>query len=182
LSEEHVLRQDRAVNDQPSPFAIALDLLVYAPVGLALTISEEVPKLAAKGRSRLRGPLGTALVVGRFAVQQGRRQVERKVDATSRAPSSPAAAPADVSAAGEEPQVAPADPAPGVVFVASSPSEDVPAASSLAIPGYDSLSASQVVQRLAGLSLAELEAVGAYETARRGRRTILTRVAQLQAR
>ncbi len=55
-----------------------------------------------------------------------------------------------------------------------------PNAAGLAIPGYDSLSASQVVQRLAGLSREELAAVGAYEEAHRGRRTILNRVNQLQ--
>lgn len=55
-----------------------------------------------------------------------------------------------------------------------------PAVASLAIPGYDSLSASQVVQRLAGLSGSELEAVKAYEAANRGRRTILARIGQLQ--
>ena len=43
----------------------------------------------------------------------------------------------------------------------------------LAIPGYDSLSASQVVQRLAGLAPPELEAVRTYEAADRGRRTNL---------
>lgn len=58
--------------------------------------------------------------------------------------------------------------------------DDVPNAASLAIPGYDSLSASQVVQRLAGLSPSELAAVGRYEAATRGRRTILARVSQLQ--
>ena len=55
----------------------------------------------------------------------------------------------------------------------------VPVAALLGIPGYDSLSASQVVQRLAGLSNDELLAVGAYETAHRARRTVLTRVNQL---
>ncbi len=52
---------------------------------------------------------------------------------------------------------------------------------SLAIPGYDSLSASQVVQRLEGLSVAELEEVRAHEAAHRQRRTILHRVEQLLA-
>jgi hypothetical protein len=52
----------------------------------------------------------------------------------------------------------------------------------LGIPDYDSLSASQVVPRLAGLSQDELEAVRAYETANRGRRTVLSKIAQLQAR
>ena len=50
----------------------------------------------------------------------------------------------------------------------------------LAIPGYDALSASQVVQRLAGLTPEELEAVEAYERSTRGRRTILNRAAQLR--
>ncbi len=57
---------------------------------------------------------------------------------------------------------------------------DLGAAAALAIPDYDSLSASQVVPRLAGLSAQELEAVRQYEAAHRARRTILGRVAQLQ--
>ena len=51
----------------------------------------------------------------------------------------------------------------------------------LADHGYDTLSASQVVQRLGGLSGEELEAVRAYEEAGRRRKTILARVAQLQS-
>jgi len=58
---------------------------------------------------------------------------------------------------------------------------DTPTEAQLAIPGYDSLSAPQVVQRLAGLAAAELDAVRRYEDAHRGRRTILSRIAQLQA-
>lgn len=50
----------------------------------------------------------------------------------------------------------------------------------LAITDYDSLSASQVVPRLNSLSVAELEAVGQYEKANRGRKTILNRIMQLQ--
>ena len=56
-----------------------------------------------------------------------------------------------------------------------------PLGSDLAIPGYDALSASQVVQRLAGLSPEELEDVRAYELHTRGRRTILNKIAQLQS-
>ena len=57
---------------------------------------------------------------------------------------------------------------------------DLDEAALLAIPDYDSLAASQVVPRLAGLTADELEAVRAYEAAHRARRTILGRVAQLQ--
>jgi len=55
------------------------------------------------------------------------------------------------------------------------------AARSLPIPGYDTLAASQVVERLAALSGDELEAVRAYEAAGRRRRTVLHRIAQLNA-
>jgi hypothetical protein len=54
-------------------------------------------------------------------------------------------------------------------------------ARSLAIPGYDTLAASQVVQRLSSLRPDELDAVRRYEIATRGRRTILHRIAQLAA-
>jgi hypothetical protein len=59
------------------------------------------------------------------------------------------------------------------------PEPELPA-DGLAIPDYDSLSASQVVSRLAGLGPAELDAVRAYEAAKRGRKTILNKIAQLQ--
>ena len=55
----------------------------------------------------------------------------------------------------------------------------IPEVTSLAIPGFDTLSASQVVQRLDGLSRSELVAARAYETETRGRRTILSRIDQL---
>jgi hypothetical protein len=49
----------------------------------------------------------------------------------------------------------------------------------LPIPGYDALSASQVVERLVGLAPDELDAVHEYEAAHRQRRTILGKIEQL---
>lgn len=51
----------------------------------------------------------------------------------------------------------------------------------LPIPDYDSLSASQVAARLPGLAPDELETVRAYEAAGRARKTVLNRIAALQA-
>jgi hypothetical protein len=56
-----------------------------------------------------------------------------------------------------------------------------PDAEALAITDYDSLAASQVLPRLDGLTGEELEAVRRYESEHRGRRTILGRIAQIQA-
>ena len=49
----------------------------------------------------------------------------------------------------------------------------------LPIPGYDALSASQVVERLVGLAPEELDAVHRYEASHRQRRTILGKIEQL---
>jgi hypothetical protein len=49
----------------------------------------------------------------------------------------------------------------------------------LPISGYDGLSASQVIERLEGLSRGALERVRAYELAHRARRTILASIDQL---
>ena len=55
------------------------------------------------------------------------------------------------------------------------------AGDSLPIPGYDALSASQVVERLTGLSGEELDAVRSYEGTHRNRRTILGKIDQISA-
>jgi hypothetical protein len=51
----------------------------------------------------------------------------------------------------------------------------------LAIPNYDQLSASQVVEHLDGLTAGELAEVREYERAHRGRNTILGKIATLTA-
>jgi hypothetical protein len=58
---------------------------------------------------------------------------------------------------------------------------DAAAAAGLPFEDYESLPASYVVARLERLDRAELEAVGAFEEAHRGRRTVLGRIEQLLA-
>jgi hypothetical protein len=66
--------------------------------------------------------------------------------------------------------------------ISPEPISPEPISSELPIPGYDALSAPQVVERLAGLNVDELRAVQAYESAHRKRRTILGKIEQLAAR
>jgi hypothetical protein len=49
----------------------------------------------------------------------------------------------------------------------------------LAIPDYDALSASQVVDRLEGLSRSELGAIRDFEASHRARNTVLGKIEQL---
>lgn len=233
------------MTDNKSPGDRVLELMVFGPTGLAVTLVEEFPKLVEKGRHRVEGQVHTARLVGQFAVQMGRRQLEQSLghiggrhEGPARTESavdgaeSPPAAVAHVATVAEQRPVAvtppPADPTPPVDAPVPVPEKPVvrppdaerrragdvarppystswgggehPATpapwrtspwtadggpngtastSTLAIPGYDSLSASQVVQRLEGLSSAELEEVRVHETTHRQRRTILHRVEQL---
>jgi len=158
--------------------------MVFAPLGLAITALEDFPELAQKGRVRLLQRAATAKIVGQFAVAEGRRRLQSH--ATEPAPR-PAAQRATAGSSGapgasSEPVAAPPPAAPvRSAAQAGAPGAGVtPHSEDLAIPGYDSLSASQVVQRLASLSAAELDAVRDYEATTRGRRTILARISQLQ--
>jgi hypothetical protein len=184
------------MSEPKSPVEQAVELFVYAPVGLALAAAEELPKLVEKGRQRVTGQITLARMMGQFAVAEGQKRGEALIkEATERlsqprpAPS-PARPPATPSTPKSPPERATAtvaasvEPAVSEVVTAPAASANGSAAgkrADLAIPGYDALSASQVVQRLAGLATDELEAVRAYESAHRGRKTILGRISQLQS-
>lgn len=178
---------------------LVLDYFLYAPLGVAVTVVEELPKWAAKGRSRATGQIRAARVVGKLAVREGRRRLEkagqagRRSGGTAREPSAaggPASAPVAESVAVGHSEVAgraarePRSKVKGPKAASSNGHRTAappPPASDLVIPGYDTLAASQVVQRLSSLTPDELEAIRAYEAATRGRRTILHRISQLAA-
>ena len=184
------------MTDHKNPIEQALDVFVYAPLGLLFSARETIPQLAEKGREYV----AAARVMGDFALGQGREQAERVVrQAGGQAGQTlsvvgglagrrPSTAPRPVRTEPTTPPPAP-PPAPEGVAARVQAAGDsggngrapAPSVDSLAIPGYDTLSASQVVQRLGGLSAEELEAVRAYEEASRKRKTILARVQQLQS-
>lgn len=85
------------------------------------------------------------------------------------------AEPGRVASSGGRPETATAEP----VGAWGPDGEPAVEAGALAIPGYDALSALQVVGRLGALRPDELEAVAAYERTHRARRTILAKVSQL---
>ena len=99
---------------------------------------------------------------------------------TPPAPPAARAAPAERAPAPEAPVASAPEPAAQQApEPAASTDLTVPAVDELAIPDYDELSASQVVERLEGLDAGALEAVRRYETAHRGRNTILGKIAPL---
>ncbi len=178
-----------------------LDLLVYLPAGIAASVMDDFPALAERGRQKLGVRVSSARAIGQFAVRAGQDELRRRSEAlrnrtatttpAGRADDRPVPGPSgaagagpgipgdagrafvdggSVGAAGPRSPVRPAPPTAG---------GNIPAASTLSIPGFDTLSASQVVQRLDGLNRSELVSVRVYEASTRGRRTILSRVDRL---
>jgi hypothetical protein len=161
-----------------------------AEVSGRLTVARMVGQFAvAQGRKEVKrrvGPMGSPVAspdgasgdrwFGPAASRPGSRRFDDADDRWPQDPDDPTSAgPISADQISADPV---ATTGPPITDLASDGS--VPDASGLAIPGYDSLSASQVIQRLAGLSRDELTAVGEYESAHRARRTVLTRVSQLQ--
>ena len=168
------------MSQRQDPTEQLLDLLVYAPLGLLMEARDLVPKLADKGRERMGGQVTVARMIGEMAVRQGQRRAEKvlqRLREQQAGPSAPAGA-THRRGNGHGPPSA-ATPGPATASPGTS-SGGAPPAASLAIPGYDTLSASQVVPRLEGLSSEELEAIRVYEEATRARKTVLSRIDQLR--
>ena len=160
----------------------ALDLLFYAPVGFVASTLEDLGdlgELAEMGRTRIGRLLSNARVIGKMAVGLGRRSVESEVSRWLPPPASERAN--GETANGETESEAAAEPTR--LRRQPEPIQEIPrritADADLAIPGYETLSASQVVRRLDGLGAAELQAIYEHEAGTRRRRTILHRTQQL---
>ncbi len=150
-----------------SPLRRTLDVCLFAPVGVAVTVVEDLPELIAKGRRRVDVQLGNARLVGRFVVRKGQREVAERLDELWGNGDAGVRHDDDVTDSSETPWDRPVpDPAAEAIVGG-------------ALADYDTLSASQVVRRLESLGPEELRAVQRYEASTRNRRTILNRAGQL---
>jgi hypothetical protein len=185
------------------PVERSLEVLVYLPLGFALEARQLYPRFIDRGRNQV----VLARVMGKYATRQLGDLANEALDRNSGAAgetlrllgllpyrgSGPAGSGAEPAASASEPPEAAHAPSAGAEPAASAAAEPEPArepeeapppappVDSLAIPDYDSLAASQVVPRLDALDAHELEAVRQYEHGMRGRKTILSKIAQLQA-
>jgi hypothetical protein len=169
---------------EPLPLQRALDLFVFAPFGIALTVAEDLPALITKGRQRLENDVRNARVIGQFVVTYGQREVKERVGKLLHSDAEPGSAGDDGSGGGQSgdgtsqgPVSAAATPPAPTPKPAPDPADGAIVDGALA--GYDTLSASQVVRRLESLGPDELRAVHRHEASHRNRRTILNRAHQL---
>lgn len=171
------------------PVDAALDLVLFAPLGMLASCRDLVPEMAAKGRHLVDQQVSNARVVGRLVVNQGRSRIGATNDVVADDAFGAAVADAEADAEfGSEPmaqripvRLEAGDGSSDGDGSASGDGTDLAVGSAeLAIPQYDSLAASQVVARLDGLTPRELDAVRQYELAHRGRKTVLGKIDQLR--
>ncbi len=76
MSEE-TPRGDESI--ERGPLRRTLDVCVFAPVGMAVTLAEELPEFVDKGRQRVQLQVGNAKIVGRFVVTRGQRRLTDRI-------------------------------------------------------------------------------------------------------
>lgn len=226
------------MSENDTPIERAVELLVYAPIGLAMFAKDTVPTFmkmfvargqteVAQRRKTAETQAGQYKTIGQMAVKYGGPEVRRQAEAAAgtvrkRAEDTLAAVTAVTTPPGTTPPgsgtngSAPTASAPAATKPpartasrtttsstrtsklktpktpvapnmeagageSAAPTTPSPRQDALAIPDYDLLSATQVIDRLIGLARPDLLAVQAYETAHRARTTILGKIAQLSA-
>lgn len=186
------------MDDERPPIERVLDLALYAPVGAAITLREQLPKHIKQGRQAMENRVQLARFIGRMAVQMGQRELAKRIEeqraakaATGVDDDDSAPAEADDSPLADAHVHAPSD-APvedsGLVAVEAPAAADVddtvepPSAATLPISDYESLAAIHVVERLRSMTSDEIELIRRFEVANRSRRTILAKIDQLQGR
>jgi hypothetical protein len=177
----------------------ALEFFVYGPLGFALYLRDTAPSFlklfVARGRNvvdeqrkSVEGQLGQARAVGEFAtnyggpqvrkvVSEGLSKVRERAEEALEALTTLTGTTAAPTASGAPDRAA--GPGPITGEKPSDPRAPTGTGRHLAIPDYDELSASQVVDHLDGLSHSDLEAIRDYETQHRARNTVLGKIEQL---
>jgi hypothetical protein len=178
------------VADQRQQVERVLDLALYAPVGLVLTLRDQLPQRLRQRRQAVENRVQLARFVGELAVRYGRNEIERELrqhrDGTNESPAGPTeqgapdVAPSSTAVAPVTAESATAVQPPDVGATDVSAAETAAAADALPIGDYESLAAIHVVQRLASLRADEVEQIRRFEAAHRARRTVLAKIAQLQ--
>ena len=185
------------MSDSDNPLERAVELLVYAPIGLAMFAKDTVPTFmkmfVARGQTEVthrrksaEQQAGQYKTIGQMAVKYGgpevRRQAESAAGTVRKRAEETIAAVAAVSTPPTASNGARPNPTkPAAANTRPTPDAATLTARDLAIPEYDLLSASQVIDRLVGLARPDLLAVQLYETAHRARTTILGKISQLSA-
>lgn len=145
-----------------------LDLLVYAPVGLALEALDNFPRLVERGKSQV--------TLGRFVARTAAKKGSSTLEGLAgRVTNEAGQVIVDLFGIDLTPSPDASTEAPATAtVVVDAEADDFP------IAEYDSQAAAQIVKLLPQLTADELDEIEAHEAANRNRVTILRKIAQLR--
>jgi len=144
-----------------------VDLLVYAPVGIALEALDNLPKYVERGKSQV--------TLGRFVAKTVAKRGSTMAEGVGeRVLNEVGQVIVDIFGIDLSPDEQPPPSKPAAKATVEALADDLP------IAEYDSQAAAQVVKMLAQLSAEEREEIASYEAAGRGRVTILRKIEQLR--
>ncbi len=156
------------------PIERLVERALFAPLDLTIRVVHELPAIIERAERHL----VLTRFVGRLAVDRCAAEVRRRLDSDART--------APTGATGDHRDEVPArDGTAGRRRSGATPARSrgdatTPQASELALPDYEHLPAAHVVAKLSGLRQSERDAIEAFETAHRHRRTILGKLEQLR--
>lgn len=161
--------------DPVAALRAAVDVMVFAPLGLGVKLVDDGPEAVR----RIRQELSNARFIGRMAVDRGVQQARERTSSVvappgDRPPTETAPAPGPEP----DPEVRQKLQAAVEVTASETAAPDV-APGDLALPDYDQLPAIDIVAKLASLTPEERAAIGAHESANRRRRTVIGKIRQL---
>ena len=165
-----------------SSLARLVELALVVPLEVSSRLVDVVPAVVDKvpaAAERVKREVVLARFLGKMVVDQGVRELRSRLAPDDDAAVSPGATP---TAAPTAPTRTPGRPTASARTLPPDIEPDAPRVSSLALADYDHLSSAQIVGKLDGLDAAERRAIERYERAGRRRRTILGKLAQLEAR
>ena len=145
-----------------------LDLLVYAPVGIALEAVDNLPKYVERGKSQV--------TIGRFLAKTAAKKGSSTIESLGeRLVNEASQVVVDLFGIDLTPDDDDDDDEPVV-----KPTTPTVADDDLPIAEYDSQAAAQIIKLLGQLTAEEREQIEAHELANRNRVTILRKIAQLR--
>lgn len=155
-----------AKRDDSNPTDQLFDLLVYAPVGIALEAVDNLPKYIERGKSQI--------TLGRFVAKAAAKKGSSTIESLGeRVVQEAGQVIVDVFGIDLTPDAQPDEP---VVVPRPAPALD----DDLPIANYDSQAAAQIVKLLVQLTPSERDIIAAHEEVGRGRVTILRKIEQLR--
>ena len=169
-------RHDTPESESPREDSIApIERMIVLALSLPFEIGALVLDSAPTSIEKARQQIVLARFVGKLAVDRGAREIRQRLEGVPET--------SEIRSSEETPGATTGTLATDDVTASSAPAEPeaFPDQESLALPDYDHLPAAHVVAKLPGLSQGERDAIQAYETNGRHRRTILGKLALLRA-